>query len=48
MDNELIVINKCGDEIYNLIKKLYLICRSIIGNGVWEILNIIKEYIGDL
>lgn len=48
MDNELIVTDNCGDEIYNLIKKLYPICRSITGNGVRETLNIIKEYIGDL
>lgn len=34
-----------GEEIYNLIKRLYPICRSITGEGVRESLNIIKEYI---
>lgn len=36
---------KKGIEMYNLMKKLYPICRSITGNGVRETLNIIKEYI---
>jgi aminopeptidase-like protein len=31
--------------MYNLLKKLYPICRSITGNGVRETLNIIKKYI---
>ena len=31
--------------MYNLIKKLYPICRSITGEGVRESLNIIKEHI---
>lgn len=36
---------KIGKEMYNLMKRLYPICRSITGNGVRETLNIIKEYI---
>ena len=36
---------KRGIEMYNLIKKLYPICRSITGNGVRETLNIIREHI---
>ena len=31
--------------MYNLIKKLYPICRSITGEGVRESLNIIKGHI---
>ena len=31
--------------MYNLLKELYPICRSITGNGVRETLNIIKELI---
>lgn len=34
-----------GQGMYDLIKKLYPICRSITGNGVRETLSIIKEYI---
>jgi aminopeptidase-like protein len=34
-----------GNEIYELIKELFPICRSITGNGVWETLKIISEYI---
>ncbi|MFA5074971.1 MAG: DUF4910 domain-containing protein [Candidatus Babeliales bacterium] len=37
-------INK-GVEIYNLIKKLYPICRSITGNGVRKTLKNIQEHI---
>ncbi|MCF7800163.1 DUF4910 domain-containing protein [Candidatus Babeliales bacterium] len=37
-------INK-GTEIYNFIKKLYPICRSITGNGVRETLKNIQEHI---
>ncbi|MGE5473224.1 MAG: DUF4910 domain-containing protein [Ignavibacteriales bacterium] len=33
-----------GDEIYNLIKNLFPICRSITGNGVRETLEIIKKH----
>jgi aminopeptidase-like protein len=32
-------------EIYELIEKLFPICRSITGNGVRETLNIIKRII---
>ena len=32
-------------EIYDLIKKLYPICRSLTGNGNRETLNIIKNII---
>ena len=34
-----------GKEIYNLIEKLFPICRSITGDGVRETLKIIKEHI---
>ncbi|MFX1451342.1 MAG: DUF4910 domain-containing protein [Promethearchaeota archaeon] len=34
-----------GKEIYDLIKKLFPICRSITGNGLRETLNIIKGII---
>lgn len=37
-----------GMEMYNLIERLYPICRSITGNGVRETLKIIKEHIGDM
>lgn len=37
--------NSLGNEIYNLIKTLFPICRSITGNGVRESLNIIKQHI---
>jgi aminopeptidase-like protein len=36
---------KFGKEMYQLIEKLYPICRSITGNGVRETLEIIKEII---
>ena len=34
-----------GDEIYQLISRLYPICRSITGNGVRKSLSILQEYI---
>ncbi len=34
-----------GQEIYDLIKELYPICRSITGNGVRETLRILQRYI---
>ena len=34
-----------GNEIYDLMVKLYPICRSITGNGVRETLEMIKEHI---
>ena len=37
--------NKIGNDIYELIKNLFPICRSITGNGVRITLDIIKEYI---
>jgi len=37
--------NSSGDEMYELIKKLFPICRSITGNGVRETLRIIQEKI---
>ena len=36
---------KVGQEMYDLMKRLYPICRSITGDGVRETLKIIKEYI---
>ena len=35
-----------GDEIYNLMEKLWPICRSITWDGVRETLNIIKNQTG--
>jgi len=39
----LIELKEMGSEMYDLIKKLFPICRSITGDGVRETLNIIKE-----
>ncbi len=36
---------KVGNEIINLIERLYPICRSITGNGVRETLSIISGFI---
>ncbi len=38
-------LNNIGGEIYQLIDKLYPICRSITGDGFRETLSVIKEYI---
>jgi len=38
-------LEEVGQGMYQLIQRLYPICRSITGNGVRETLNIIKEYI---
>ncbi len=38
-------ISKVGQEMYNLTKKLYPICRSITGDGVRKTLKILKEHI---
>lgn len=38
-------IDEISNEMFQLIERLYPICRSITGNGVRETLNIIKEYI---
>lgn len=35
----------CEKKMYDLMKRLYPICRSITGNGVRKTLNIINEYI---
>jgi aminopeptidase-like protein len=40
MENE-----KIGKEVYELIRRLFPICRSITGNGVRETLKIIEEHI---
>ncbi|KAB8333297.1 DUF4910 domain-containing protein [Scytonema tolypothrichoides VB-61278] len=37
--------NDIGKELYQLICKLYPICRSITGNGVRETLKILKQHI---
>jgi len=34
-----------GDELYQLIKRLFPICRSITGNGVRKSLEIMQEYL---
>lgn len=38
-------INLTGENMFDLMKKLYPICRSITGNGVRQTLQIIKEII---
>ena len=38
-------LSEVGTEMYQLISKLYPICRSITGNGIRETLNIIKELV---
>ncbi len=38
-------LNNIGEEIYQLIRKLYPICRSITGDGFRKTLNVIKEFI---
>lgn len=38
-------VKKKGEDMYNLIKELFPICRSITGNGVRSTLNIIKKHI---
>ena len=40
-----IKLDDVGKEIYQLINKLYPICRSITGDGLRETLRIIKSYI---
>ena len=37
-----------GNQIFELVRKLYPICRSITGNGVRETLKIIKSHISDI
>lgn len=37
-----------GGQIYELMKIVYLICCSIIGDGVCEMLVIVQEVIGDM
>ena len=44
MDNNT-EIDKVGKEIYEVVRKLFPICRSITGNGVRETLKIIQEHI---
>lgn len=43
--NDLKLNKETSNEIHDLMKKLYPICRSITGNGVRETLEIIKEHI---
>jgi aminopeptidase-like protein len=38
-------MNNIGEEMYQLISRLYPICRSITGNGVRETLQIVQEHI---
>lgn len=38
-------IEKIGERMYELVKRLFPVCRSITGNGVRETLKIIREYI---
>ncbi len=37
--------NRTGEEMYELLKRLFPICRSITGNGVRQTLKIIQEHI---
>lgn len=37
-----------GQDIYELVKEIFPICRSITGNGVRETLNILKKYAPDI
>jgi len=39
------LIHETGNNMYELVKKLFPICRSITGDGVRKTLEIIKEYI---
>ncbi|MBQ3516516.1 MAG: DUF4910 domain-containing protein, partial [Lachnospiraceae bacterium] len=32
----------CGNEMYEFVKRIFPICRSITGNGVRETLNIMR------
>ena len=34
-----------GTKMYNLMERLFPICRSITGDGVRKTLNILSEYI---
>lgn len=45
MTNEFSKNENFGNQMYELIEKLFPICRSITGNGVRETLNIIKKQI---
>ena len=38
-------ISGAGEEMFQLIRRLYPICRSITGNGVRQTLKILQEYI---
>ena len=37
-----------GQAIYDLVKEIFPICRSITGNGVRETLEILKKYAPDI
>jgi aminopeptidase-like protein len=37
--------NKIGEKMYDLVKELFPICRSITGNGIRETLKIIQEHV---
>jgi aminopeptidase-like protein len=39
------MLAEAGEEMYQLIRRLYPICRSITGNGVRETLKILQEHI---
>jgi len=43
--NNLLRSNDIGEQIYQLVSRLYPICRSITGNGVRETLKILQEHI---
>ena len=42
---KLIDLNKLGHEMYDLMRRLYPICRSITGDGFRKTLNIIHEHV---
>ena len=37
-----------GTEMYEFVKRIFPICRSITGNGVRETLNIMREYVPEI
>ena len=43
--NKKIDFEHCGEEMHQLVSRLFPICRSITGDGVRETLKIIQEYI---
>lgn len=38
-------LEKCGNEMYGLVERLYPLCRSITGDGTRETIKILQEFI---